>query len=66
MCFSEETALQPENYVNTSPINKLHNVNVAFQLMEDAGLQVRKFEPLKTKKSVKTGCIDSITLYYNE
>lgn len=36
----KETALQRENYVNTSPINKLHNVNVAFQLLEDAGIQV--------------------------
>jgi parvin len=37
---TKETALQPENYVDSSPINKLHNVNVAFQLLEDAGIQV--------------------------
>ena len=37
---NKETAIQPDNYVESSPINKLHNVNVAFQLMEDAGIQV--------------------------
>jgi parvin len=36
-----QTALQYENYVNTSPIHKLHNVNVAFQLMEDADVNVK-------------------------
>lgn len=36
----KETALSPDNYVDSSPINKLHNINVAFQLMEDAGVQV--------------------------
>ena len=36
----KETALSPDNYINTSPIHKLHNVNVAFQLMEDAGIYV--------------------------
>lgn len=36
-----QTALQHENYVNTSPIHKLHNVNVAFQLMEDADVNVK-------------------------
>lgn len=39
----KETALHYDNYVNTSPINKLHNVNVAFQLMEDAGINVGTF-----------------------
>ena len=38
----KETALQPENYINTSPLHKLHNVNVAFQLMEDAGIEVQQ------------------------
>ncbi|RWS17385.1 beta-parvin-like protein [Dinothrombium tinctorium] len=38
----KETALSPDNYINTSPIHKLHNVQVAFQLMEDAGIQVRQ------------------------
>ncbi|RWS31718.1 beta-parvin-like protein [Leptotrombidium deliense] len=37
----KETALSPDNYVDSSPIHKLHNVQVAFQLMEDAGIQVR-------------------------
>lgn len=38
----KETALQLENYINTSPLHKLHNVNVAFQLMEDAGIEVQQ------------------------
>lgn len=38
----KETALQPENYINTSPLHKLHNVNVAFQLMEDAGIEIQQ------------------------
>ncbi|KAG9508684.1 Beta-parvin [Fragariocoptes setiger] len=37
-----QTALQHENYVNTSPIHKLHNVNVALQLMEDADVDVKQ------------------------
>lgn len=37
----KETALTYENYVNTSPIHKLHNINVAFGLMEEAGIQVK-------------------------
>lgn len=36
-----QTALHHDNYVNTSPIHKLHNVNVAFQLMEDADVNVK-------------------------
>ncbi|XP_074600880.1 beta-parvin-like [Brevipalpus obovatus] len=36
----KETALSPKNYISTSPIQKLHNVNVAFHLMEDEGLHV--------------------------
>lgn len=39
--YGVQTALQHENYVNTSPIHKLHNVNVAFQLMEDADINVK-------------------------
>lgn len=39
--LSFKTALQPNNYINTQPIHKLHNVNVAFQLLEDAGVIVR-------------------------
>lgn len=35
-----QTAVQHDNYVNTSPIHKLHNVNVAFQLMRDAEVDV--------------------------
>lgn len=37
-----QTALQHENYVNTSPIHKLHNVNVAFKLMEDADVDLKQ------------------------
>lgn len=36
-----QTALHHDNYVNTAPIHKLHNVNVAFQLMEDADINVK-------------------------
>lgn len=36
-----QTALHHDNYINTSPIHKLHNVNVAFQLMEDADIHVK-------------------------
>lgn len=36
-----ETAVSPKNYISTTPIQKLHNVNVAFQLLEDAGIYVR-------------------------
>ncbi|XP_015790233.1 alpha-parvin [Tetranychus urticae] len=39
--IGKETALSFHNYINCSPINKLHNVNVAFQLMEDAGVYVK-------------------------
>ncbi|CAG2115800.1 unnamed protein product [Medioppia subpectinata] len=39
---NKETAIQPDNYVESSPINKLHNINVAFQLMEDSGIQVKQ------------------------
>lgn len=38
----KETAIQSDNYINTSPVHKLHNVNVAFQLMEEAGIMVRQ------------------------
>jgi len=38
---SKETAVQMDNYINTSPVHKLHNVNVAFSLMEEAGINVR-------------------------
>lgn len=37
----KETAIQMDNYINTSPVHKLHNVNVAFQLMEEAGMHIR-------------------------
>jgi len=36
-----QTALEPTNYSATQPIHKLHNVNVAFQLIEDAGVTIR-------------------------
>ena len=38
---NKETAIQMDNYINTSPVHKLHNVNVAFALMEEAGINVR-------------------------
>jgi len=38
---TKETAIQMDNYINTSPVHKLHNVNVAFGLMEEAGIHVR-------------------------
>lgn len=38
---TKETAVQMDNYINTSPVHKLHNVNVAFGLMEEAGMNVR-------------------------
>lgn len=37
-----QTAIQPNSYVNTQPIHRLHNVNVAFQLMEEAGIEIRQ------------------------
>ena len=36
------TLINSSNYVNSSSYHKLHNMNVAFQLMEDANLPVRK------------------------
>lgn len=36
-----ETAVSPKNYISTTPIQKLHNVNIAFQLLEEAGIEVR-------------------------
>lgn len=38
----QPTALEPNSYINTQPIEKLHNVNVALQLIEEAGLHVRQ------------------------
>ena len=32
------TAIEPSSFINTQPIEKLHNVNLALQLMEEAGL----------------------------
>lgn len=37
-----KTALEPDSYINTQPLHKLHNVNLAFQLMEDAGISIRE------------------------
>lgn len=38
----KESAFRSDNYVESSPHHKLHNVNVALQLMEDAGFnQIR-------------------------
>lgn len=37
-----QTAIQPNSYINTLPIHKLHNVNIAFQLMEEAGIGIRQ------------------------
>lgn len=36
----KESAFRSDNYVESSPHHKLHNVNVALQLMEDAGFNV--------------------------
>lgn len=36
------TALEPENYINSQPLHKLHNVNVALQLIEDSGIEIKK------------------------
>lgn len=38
---TKATAIQMDNYINTSPVHKLHNVNVAFGLMEESGMNVR-------------------------
>lgn len=41
--IEQPTALEPSSYINCQPIEKLHNVNVALQLMEEAGLtDIRK------------------------
>lgn len=37
-----QTAIQPNSYTNTLPIHKLHNVNIAFQLIEEAGIEIRQ------------------------
>lgn len=34
------TLIKSNNYINSASYHKLHNMNVAFQLMEDAGIQV--------------------------
>lgn len=36
----KETAFRSDNYIESSPHHKLHNVNVALQLLEDAGIGV--------------------------
>lgn len=36
-----QTAIEPTSYTNTQPIHKLHNVNVALQLIEEAGIEIR-------------------------
>lgn len=36
-----QTALEPTSYTNTLPIHKLHNVNVALQLMDEAGIAIK-------------------------
>lgn len=36
-----QTALQHENHKGISPVHKLHNVNVAFQLVKDADIHVK-------------------------
>lgn len=36
----KETAFRSDNYIESSPHHKLHNVNVALQLLEDAGINV--------------------------
>lgn len=37
-----KTAIQIDSYTNTQSVDKLHNVNFAFQLMEEAGIEIRK------------------------
>lgn len=37
---TKETAFKSENYIDSSPHYKLHNVNVALQLLDDAGIKV--------------------------
>jgi parvin len=36
--IEQPTALEPTSYVCSQPVEKLHNVNVALKLMEDAGM----------------------------
>lgn len=35
-----DTLINSDNYINSSSYHKLHNMNLAFQLMEDANIQV--------------------------
>ena len=37
------TLINSSNYINSSSYHKLHNMNVAFQLMEDANIPVKTF-----------------------
>lgn len=37
-----DTYISSNNYINSSSYHKLHNMNVAFQLMEDAGIPIRQ------------------------
>lgn len=37
---TKETAFKSHNYIESSPHHKLHNVNVALELLEDAGINV--------------------------
>ena len=37
---TKETAFKQDNYIESSPHHKLHNVNVALQLLEDSGFNV--------------------------
>lgn len=39
---TKETAFKSENFVESTPHNKLHNVEVALQLLEDAGIKVNQ------------------------
>ena len=39
-----ELYLNSNNYINSSSFHKLHNMNIAFQLMQDAGIQVCVFK----------------------
>lgn len=36
-----QTALEPDSYINTQPIEKLHNVNLALKLMQEAGVEIK-------------------------
>lgn len=46
------THINSNNYINSSSYHKLHNMNVAFQLMEDANIPVGKLFFFSTKSPI--------------